>query len=89
MYVYICINKSVIKLDNTTMHFFEKFSEDDGDNQVEHIFCRKVSEGDGEKQIKHICNEYMSSYYLSLLGIFFRKIIYDLCRKFFLKIRTA
>ena len=63
MHVYACINKSVIKLDNTTIYFFEKFSKDNGDNQVKHIFFRKVSEGDGEKQIKHICNEYMSSHY--------------------------
>ncbi len=60
MHVYACINKSVIKLDNTTMYFFE---ECDDDNQVKHIFFRKVSEGDSEKQIKHIYNEYMSSYY--------------------------
>ena len=63
MHVYACINKSVIKLDNTTMYFFEEFSEGDGDNQVKHIFFQKVSEGDSEKQIKHICNEYMSSHY--------------------------
>jgi len=32
MHVYACINKSVIKLDNTTMYFFEEFSEGDSDN---------------------------------------------------------
>ena len=32
MHIYACINKSVIKLDNVTMHFFEKFPEGDSDN---------------------------------------------------------
>ena len=32
MHVYAYINKSVIKLDNTTMYFFKKFSEGDSDN---------------------------------------------------------
>ncbi len=35
----------------------------------------------------NIYNEYMLLYYSSLLEIFFKKI-YDLCKKFFLKIKT-
>jgi len=32
MYVYTYINRSVIKLDNTTIYFFEKFFEGDGES---------------------------------------------------------